>query len=152
MTQRNDRTYSAIIDFVEKLSTQINNIYDICPKIFLRFNQENKSGGSAVLAYRISDICIELDIPHNYTFGKVNRVTLACMLVHEYCHYLDALTMLGRERVDNTNKYLNDQEYKRLEEQRNWTATKKLAKKLGLWNKLFYNRAHKCHYTTLLQF
>lgn len=152
MAHYNDKTYGLMIDFVENISEQINEMYDICPKVFLRFNQENESGGSAIWTYRVSDMYIELDIPHNYTFGKVNRATLACILVHEYCHYIDALAMNGSERVNNMNLYISSARHRRAEEQRNWTATKRLAKKLGLWNKPFYNAVRSCVFTTALQY
>lgn len=147
-----NRTYTAILDFVKDLSLQINIMYDICPKIFLRFNRENDSGGATMYAHRISDMYIELDIPHNYTFGKINKTILASMLIHEYCHYIDAMTMTGRERVNTTYKYLSCIKYKRAIEQCNWTATKRLAKKLGLWNKSFYNAVRSCYYTAAVRF
>ena len=152
MYQYKDYTYCEIVDYVEKLSMLINAVYDICPEIFLRFNQNNEIGGSTVLTYKVSDIYIELDIPHNYTFGKAHKATLTCILIHEYCHYIDSLTMSGRERANNMKTYTNDQKYRRAEEQRNWTATKQLAKKLGLWNKSFYAAVQKCYYTAAVQF
>jgi len=143
------RTYCKAVDYVEKLSARINTMHDICPVVLLKFNTNFERGGSAVLMSRISDMYIELDIPHNYRFGNVH---FACMLVHEYCHYIDALTMSGRERSLNIARYLNDSTYKQSEERRNWTATKRLAKKLDLWNKQFYNASLEYHYTTALQF
>lgn len=147
-----DRTYCKIIEYITDLSGQINSMCNIQPKIFLRFNQTNTVEGASVLMYRMPDMYIELDIPHNYTFGKKHMTTLTCMFIHEYCHYIDSLSMSGKERSNDMAKYLSNQEYRRLEEQRNWAATKQLAKKLGLWNKLFYKAACECYYTTPLQF
>lgn len=139
-----------MLNFVKALSAQINEIHDICPRVLLMFNQDSESGGSTIVAYRTTDMYIELDIPHNYTFGKVYRTLLSCMLIHEYCHYIEALAISGRVRVINMNLYLTNAGYRRAEEQRNWTATKRLAKKLGLWNKSFYNAACTCCFTTAL--
>lgn len=152
MSYSNDKTYCTIVEHIEDLSERINNMYGIQPKVFLRFNQNNTVDGAAILTYRTPDMYIELNIPHNYTLGKTHKTVLACVLIHEYCHYIDALTMSGKERVDNMTAYENDQKCRRAEEQRNWTATKKLAKKLGLWNKLFYKVACNCNYTATLQF
>lgn len=152
MLWRGERTYCEILDYIEKLSMRINEVYDICPKVFLRFNQHQAPSGAVILTYRVSDMYIELNIPHNYTFGKVHKTTLTCILVHEYCHYIDALTMSGRGRANNMTMYTNNQKHRRAEEQRNWTATKRLAKKLGLWNKAFYNAVRECYYTAAVQF
>lgn len=146
-------TYNFIIDLIENTSAQINEIYDICPHIFLIFNQNVELSGSAITAYRISDMAIELHIPHNFIAKeKNNQIILMCMLIHEYCHYIEALTMSGRARVKNINDYNKCSNCRRLEERRNWTATKKLAKKLGLWNKLFYTAAKTCQFTTALRY
>ena len=137
---------------MKNLSGRINCIYDIQPKIFLRFNQNSEVGGAAILMYNISDMYIELNIPHNYTFGRKHRTTLACILIHEYCHYIDALTMSNKVRADNMAVYMNSSKRRCLEEQCNWTATKRLAKKLKLWNKLFYEAVCEWDYTTALRF
>jgi len=108
--------------------------------------------GIAVAAYKASDMYIELNIPYNYTFGRKRKSILTCILIHEYCHYINALAMSGKERTDNIITYKNDQRYRRTEEQRNWTATKQLAKKLGLWNSLFYSAVCECYYTASVQF
>lgn len=150
--QCDGRTYCKIVEYIEELSAQINDIYNIQPKVFLRFNQNNEIGGSTIPAYRISDMYIELDIPHNYTFGKKRRAILACMLIHEYCHYIESLSISGKERIDSVTKYIDDQKYRCADEQRNWTATKRLAKRLGLWSKLFYDVTCTHYYTTLLHF
>lgn len=146
---RND-TYCELIDYIEDLSVRINDMYDICPEVFLRLNQSNKIEGKVPLMYRISDMYIELDIPHNYTLA--DRIMIIGMLIHEYCHYIEALTMSGRERANNGIKYVNNQNHRRLDEQRTWTATKRLAKELGLWNKPLYNAIRMCYHTTVLQF
>ncbi|MCK4829160.1 hypothetical protein KA005_76260 [bacterium] len=150
--QSNDRTYCAVVEYVEDLSGRINNMYGIQPEIFLRFNQDTEVTGAAILAYCTPDMYIELNIPYNYTFGKIHKAMLTCVLVHEYCHYIEALSMSGKNRVNTSVIYENDQKYRRAEEQRNWTATKQLAKKLGLWNKPFYAAVRDCYYTTSLQF
>ena len=152
MGRYSDKTYCEMLDYVENISAQINDMHNICPIIFLMFNQDNAIGGSAILTYRISDMYIELDIPHNYKLSKSHNKNLTCVLVHEYCHYLDALSMSGKERADNMVQYTNNQKYRRTEEQRNWTATKQLAKKMGLWNRSFYAAARECYYTAGLQF
>ena len=147
----NDKTFCTIVEYVKDLSGQINNMYNIQPEIFLRFSQDTMITGSAVLAYCIPDMYIELNIPHNYTSGKAHKTILTCILVHEYCHYIESLSMSGRERNNAISMYDN-QKYKRAVEQRNWTATKRLAKKLGLWNKSFYAAVCNYYYTTALQF
>ncbi len=150
MQRNRDKTYCEIIDYMEELSSQINNMYDICPEVFLRFNQNHKIEGKVPLMYRISDMYIELDIPHNYTLA--DRIMIIGMLIHEYCHYIDSLTMSGRERANNGIKYVNNQNHRRLDERRTWTATKRLAKELDLWNKPLYNAICECYHTTVLQF
>ncbi len=148
-----NKTYCEIIDYITKLSIQINNMYDICPVIFLKFNKDNEIGGATILTYRTSDMYIELDVPYNCIFGKIYKMTFACILIHEYCHYINALTMSGRERANSIDKYTYNQKCKRAEEQCNWTATKRLAKKLGLWNKAFYKTIYENYpYTSALQF
>ena len=115
MAQYDDgKTYCKIIEYIEELSTRINVIYDIQPEIFLRFNQNDEIGGSTIPMYKASDMYIELDIPHSYTFGKIHRITLTYMLIHEYCHYIEALAISGRERVNSVTKYINDKNYKRV--------------------------------------
>lgn len=152
MWKAGDRTYCTIIEYVKDLSEQINNMCNIQPEIFLRFSQDIKVTGSAILTYCAPNMYIELNIPHNYTLGKTRKVNLACILIHEYCHYIESLSMSGRERSDAIDMYKNNQKYKDAEEQRNWTATKRLAKKLELWNMLFYTTACTYRHTTSLRF
>ena len=127
-------------------------MYNIQPKVLLVFSHNRKAGGFAVCTYRVSDMYIELEIPHTYTFGCKNKTNLTVILIHEYCHYIDSLKIKGYERVDGTEEYQNDLTTKKLDEQRNWTATKNLAKKLGLWNRQFYAVIKECYYTTALKF
>ena len=147
-----DRTFCEIIEHVEDISERINVVYDIRPGILIVFNQYREVGGASVSMYKTPDMYIELTIPHNYTLGRKNKVTIIVILVHEYCHYLKSLEMGSYERVASVQRYQKDQLIRRADEQRNWNATKKMAKKLGLWNKLFYNIARECYYTAALQF
>lgn len=153
MQQSNICTYGMIVEYLADLSERINTIYNVQPEVFLQFNQNDEVGGSAILTYRVTDMYIELDIPQNYNILKpAHRITLTCILIHEYCHYIEALTMSGKERVNSMREYTKNYRHRRAEEQRNWTATKRLAKKLNLWTKPFYNSACKCSYTSALQF
>jgi hypothetical protein len=128
-------------------------MYNICPRVFLKFNQDNKVEGGSILAFNSSSMYIEMDIPHTYTLAKkMHKTTIACVLIHEYCHYINALTMSGKERVKSMDLYIQKQSCRRAEEYRNWTATKNLSKKLGLWNKYFYNVARQCNYASALKF
>jgi len=147
-----DRTFCEIIEHVEDISERINVVYDIRPGILIVFNQYREVGGASVSMYKTPDMYIELTIPHNYTLGRKNKVTIIVILVHEYCHYLKSLEMGSYERVASVQRYQKDQLIRRADEQRNWNATKKMAKKLGLWNKLFYSIARECYYTSALQF
>ena len=147
-----DKTYCEIVECAKDLSMQINSIYNVCPKIFLNFNSVNEVGGSTGIYYRIHDMYIELDIPHNYTFGRVHRNEFIFMFIHEYCHYIDALTMSGKDRVNSITNYLNNSQYKCLDERRNWTTVKRVAKKLKLWNKPLYNAIRNYSYTAAIRF
>ena len=148
-----DRTFCEIIEHVKDISGCINDMYNVRPGISIVFiNQYREVGGASVSMYKTSDMYIELTIPHNYTLGRKNKITIAVVIVHEYCHYLKSLEMGSRERVVSVQQYPADQLIRRADEQRNWNATKKMAKNLGLWNKLFYNIARECYYTSALQF
>ena len=125
---------------------------DVCPDVFLRINQTGEVGGATLNAYRISDMYIELDLPHNYVFNTKNKDIITCLLIHEYCHYLDALSMSSKKRAQTAAKYLDSLQERRLQEQRNWTATKRLSKRLGLWNKAFYMAVRTHRYTAMLRF
>jgi len=148
-----DRTYGEIIEYIASLSARINAIYDITPPVCIRFNQNGDVSGSAVAAYRISDMYIEVCIPHNYVLCCTkHRILLAIILIHEYCHYITSLGMKACERTLSAEEYQIDQSVRRADEQKNWTATKKLAKELGLWNKLFFNMAKDYAYTAALTY
>jgi len=147
-----DRTFCDIIEYVKDISGRINAMYNVRPGISIVFNQYVEIGGASVSMYKTPDMYIELAIPHNYTLGRENRVTIAVVIIHEYCHYLKSLEMGSHERVVSVQQYQTDQLIRRADEQRNWNATKKMAKKLGLWNKLFYSIARECYYTSALQF
>lgn len=149
---RSSGTYCEIFEYTQDLSEQINNMYNIQPIVYLMFNQDKNLSGAAIVAYKLSDMYIELNIPYNFTFGRKHKMEFACILVHEYCHYIDATTMSAKQRVLSVQKYTDNHEYKKADEYRNWTATKRLAKKLGLWNKAFYAVIQEYYYTSTLKF
>jgi len=147
-----DRLYWTLVNYVEELSEHLNKVCRIRPKIFLRINQDDLIGGSTALSRRSMSTYIELDVPHDYVLNRKNKIEITCMLIHEYCHYLDAIKMTKEERAENIDGYTSNLKAKRADEQRTWRATKRLAKLLGLWNKSFYKAARKCQYTAALQF
>lgn len=149
-----DRTFCEIIEHVKDISGRINAMYNVRPGISVVFNQHKdiEIGGASVSMYKVPDMYIELTIPHNYTLGRKNKVTITVVLIHEYCHYLKSLEMGSHERIASVQQYQANQLIRRADEQRNWNATKKMAKKLDLWDKLFYSIARECYYTAALQF
>lgn len=148
-----DRTYCGIIKYIENLSARINKMYGITPPVCVRFNQTNNIGGAAIAMYKIPDMYIVVHLPYNYMLRcPKDHTILAITLIHEYCHYIAALHMNASERIVSVEKYHKDHSEKRADEQRNWTATKKLAKELGLWNKRFYNAIKGYSFSTLLKY
>jgi len=145
-------TYCEIMEYTKDLSKRINNMYNIQPKVYLRFNKENKFGGTTVVTYTGKNMYIEIDIPYKYTFGKTNKTFFACTLLHEYCHYMHGLGMSKKEKIKDIKNYKNDLEYQRLAEHQNWLNTKHLAKKLKMWNKTFFKVMKKFYYTATIKF
>jgi len=146
--------YPEIYKYLQELSNKINELYNINPRIYIVYSKENTSiEGSCMPAYRKDRIYLEVIIPHTYkTFGKKHQVEVASTLIHEYGHYLTEITLKGKERVESSREYEQSQRKRKYNEQSNWTLTKKLAKQLGLWNKLFFKVCKESYYTSNLKF
>lgn len=146
--------YPEIYEYVRELSSRINVLYHINPRIYIIYSNKNvEIEGSCMPAYRKDRMYLEVIIPYNYTtFGKKHQAEVASTLVHEYGHYLTELSLKAKDRIALARAYEQSQKVRKYDEQSNWTTTKRLAKQLGLWNKLFFRVCRESYYTSNLKF
>ena len=130
------KDYLALIHFIMQLSDELNRAYHIHPEIRIIFGaaDENAVGGSCATLYHRDDMYIEVNLPWKQSYTTAITGALTCLLIHEYAHYIWALKFTPAERTDDNQKYLNDTTFRRNDEYRTWTHTKKMLKDLGYWN------------------
>jgi len=138
---------------VKELSDKIDDLYDINPVIKLRFfSKDIEMNGSCIVTYQKTNMYIELNIPHDLKMTRSNKVLLDVMLLHEYCHFIEALGLTGPERKSSSDLYNRKPQEKTRDEKKTWRQTKKLAQALGLWDRKFYNAVNSCTYVSDLTY
>ena len=95
---------------------------------------------------------IDIVVPWDCTLSKQDRIFLDIILCHEYCHYIEALGLTAAERQRLAYLYEEDTRTRKLDEQKTWRQTRKLAKRLGIWNKQFYKCIHQYIYAGWLKY
>jgi len=132
---------------IKNLSNKINNMYKVSPQIFIRFEDtDTQVNGSCITSYKKSDIILEINLPSNFGYKKKEALFIDMVLIHEYCHYIEALSVPAKTRKELIFKYIESSKERMRDEKKTWRQTKKMAKCLGLWNKLFYNNTQQCLY------
>ena len=138
---------------VKKLSGKINKLYDINPTIKLKiFSSKMELNGSCVVDYKNSNMYIELNIPHDLKMTLKNRASLDILIIHEYCHFIEALSLTWPKRTTAAKLYLKNLQEKTRDVQKTWRQTKELAQILGMWNKDFYNSVQDWTYVSNLNY
>lgn len=139
------------MQYIEKLQKKLNNLCEIRPEIFVRFGRHDTVIiGSTVLLKKKT--YIEIDVPYDCILTEATQLSLMCILIHEYCHYFEDSWMTQKKRTENIKEYANNATYRRSDEQRTWTATKHLAKCIGVWDKTFYAEIKSKHFAASLRF
>ncbi len=144
--------YDDILFFVQNLSEKICKIFNIpLPKIYILISRNGDFNGGMTPRRNKSKIFIDLVIPHNVTLEK-HRAIITAITIHEHCHYYDSLQMTAKEREISMNIYMNDSNKRKVDEQRTWQCTKKIAKLLKVWTKDLYKEVKQCSYTSNITF
>ena len=145
-------TFEKVFLQVHQLSDQINELFDIDPDVRVKISPESEINGTCWTTYQRTNMYIEVNIPADIKLTKRVKNELNAVVLHEYCHYIDAYELKGPERFHQGNLYewFNDEKMK--DEKKTWRQTKRLAEALGLWDRNFFNAIQAFTYVSDLQY
>ena len=155
-----EKTYCKIYKYVEEISEKLNTLLLVEPRVKIVITPDEAPNGLCIIS--ISSAYIEVRLPHTIDIKKVNETQLtlpwykdiiSSILIHEYCHYIDAVNMTLSGRKKDIQRYNRDVKYRRMTEIQTWKNTKIVAKWLGMWDKQFFKRVKEYHmYTGKLKY
>lgn len=151
--------YDKLVDYTELISKKVEERYPdkdfSLLDIWLVLSDKPSDGvydGVCHVAYKKNSMRIEMFLPNIDSVTAAVKRNIAVVLVHEYCHYVDAISNSAKVRHADGAKYETDSQHVHQDEVKNWSRTKDLLIDLGLWSKRTYNICRKYKHTSHLEF
>lgn len=152
-------SYERIVDYIEEISNRIEAEYPeldfsllVVWLVFKPITSTTVYDGLCHTGYKKTKMKIEILLPQMNTVSAADKRNLALILMHEYCHYIDALQQSAEERHQESLRYASDTKHASIDERRTWGQTRALAIKLNLWSKRMYTLCRRYKHTSGMEF